>query len=206
MEITQIVKNSNVSSINRLYDIIKEEFLKKVDLSQLTKEPIYDIIFYDEVIGVITKDKFYILENNTLRPPTFRKLVIDGFVIDAYIIFSVNNITIELLGTLSVLVKRLLPYYTDNNVEVSNSGIKIYTDVNDSFLVPLISNYHKKEARKIPELEKYDCIYINKNRVIINKKVTVVIKDENNFEVGESVVIRKNLDRYIDRYLMGGVL
>jgi len=117
-----------------------------------------------------------------------------------------NYIRIELLGAISVLTKRLFPYYADNEIEVFENGIKIYTDIHDSFLVPLISNYHKKESIKIQELEKYDCIYINKSRVIINKKITVVIKDENNFRVGESIMTRKNLNKFIDRYLMGGNL
>jgi hypothetical protein len=194
--------------INDLQPKIKKEIilkeLKGKTIPQLTDEKVYDLVIKDTEPRLITENKCYIIKDGELDDlhSWESKRVVNGLWISNFWFSNILRIAIEIKGTHNILIKRLLPYYAENEIEVAENGIRIYTDVNDSFLLPLISEWHKKESVEIPELEKYNKIYIGRNELIINKKIRAEIDYYKQYiRIYNKEILCNDIEKTLDKYL-----
>jgi hypothetical protein len=195
-------------NVNDLYPKMKKEMilkeLKGKTIPQLTDEKVYDFVIKESEPRLITESKCYRISDGVLDDlyTWESKKVINGLWITNFWFSNISRIAIEIKGTHNILIKRLLPYYADNEIEVSENGIRIYTDINDSFLLPLISKLHEKESVEIPELKKYNNIYIGRNELIINKKIRAEIDYHKQYiRVYNKIILRDDIEKTLDRYL-----
>jgi len=195
-------------NVNDLLPEIKKEMilkeLKGKMIPQLTDEKVYDLVIKDTEPRLITENKCYIIKDGELDElyDWESKKVINGLWITNFWFSNSLRIAIEIKGTHNILIKRLLPYYADNKIEVSENGIRIYTNIDDSFLLPLISEWYEKESVEIPELEKYNKIYIGRNELIINKKIRAEIDYCKRYiRIYNKDIPCNNIEKTLDKYL-----
>jgi len=190
-----------------LPEIKKDRFLKELKgktIPQLTDEKVYDLFIKDYEPRLITENKSYRIIDGILddRHTWESKVVINGFWITTLWFSDIYTMAIEIKGTLNILIKRLIPYYADNKIEVSENGITIYTNINDSFLLPLISDWYEKESVEMLELKKYNKIYIGRNELIINKKIRVEVDYLKEYiRVYDKNIQRRDIEYKLDKYL-----
>jgi len=190
-----------------LPEIKKDRFLKELKgktIPQLTDEKVYDLFIKDYEPRLITENKSYRIIDGILddRHTWESKVVINGFWITTLWFSDIYTMAIEIKGTLNILIKRLIPYYADNKIEVSENGITIYTNINDSFLITLISDWYEKESVEMLELKKYNKIYIGRNELIINKKIRVEVDYLKEYiRVYDKNIQRRDIEYKLDKYL-----
>jgi hypothetical protein len=195
-------------NVNDLYPANKKEIILKElrgkTIPQLTKERVYDIVIKDAEPRLITEDRCYLISKGSLGSPhTWEsKKVINGLWIANFLFSNIYNISIGIKGTFNILVKRLLPYYAENEIDVYENGIRLYTDIDDTFLLPQISKLNEIESVEIPELKVYNNIYIGRNEVIINKLIRAEIDYHKQYiKVYNKIVWRDEIEKTLKKYL-----